>query len=92
MPRCVGKGARELDTARGIFREERVRVVYEQVCVEQLVGVFFGILRGRFGAAEVDSVPVPRDDGVDRRVLPGADTVEAEFVPSNTRGSQACPW
>jgi hypothetical protein len=46
----------------------------------EFVVVFFGIRFGRVGAAEEESVLVTRDDGIDRRILPGADTVEPEFV------------
>jgi hypothetical protein len=40
----------------------------------ELVGVFVGIGLGRVGEAEMDSVLVARDDSVDRRVIPSADT------------------
>src|SRR5438874_6324729 len=78
VPGRVGKASRELDTAGGKLGVERVRVLNEQVGVEELVGVFVRIRWRRFGAAEVNSVLVARDDGVDRRVLPGAETVEAK--------------
>jgi hypothetical protein len=60
---------------------QRIRVLDEQVCVEQFVGVFVGMWRGRIGEAEVDSVLVAGDDGVDRRVIPRAETLEAKYVP-----------
>jgi hypothetical protein len=56
-------------------------VLDEQVGVEQLVGVFVGIGRVRLGEAEMNSVLVARDDGIDRRVIPSAETFEAKFVP-----------
>jgi hypothetical protein len=48
----------------------------KQIGVEQFVGVFVGIWRGRIGEAEVDSLLVARNDGVDRRVMPSAETFE----------------
>jgi hypothetical protein len=81
VPRRIGKGSRELDTAVGILCVQHVRVLNGQVGVEQLVGVFVGIRRGRFGAAKVNSVLVARDDCIDWGVLPSADTVEAKLVP-----------
>src|SRR5947209_10648010 len=62
MLRRIGKSSRELDTAAGIFGVQSVRVLNGEVGVEQLVGVFVGIRRGRLGAAEIDSVLVARDD------------------------------
>src|SRR5215203_193733 len=80
VPGRVGKRSRELDTAARILRVQRVRIVNGQIGVEQLVVVFAGVRCRRFGAAEVDSVLVPRHDRIDRWVLPGADTVESKFV------------
>ena len=40
----------------------------------------------------MDSVLVARDDSVDRRVIPGAETVEAEFVPVVREGRRQVPW
>jgi hypothetical protein len=45
----------------------------------RLVGVLVRIRRRRFGAAEVNPLLIPRDNRVDRRVLPGAQTIEAKF-------------
>jgi len=80
VPGRVAKGSRELDSTGGILGVQRIRVLDEQVCVEQFVRVFVGIWRGRIGEAEVDSMLVARDDGVDRRVIPGAETLEAKCV------------
>ena len=90
-PSRVAKGSRELDSARDILGVERVGVLDEQVGVEELVGVFVGIGLGRVGEAEMDSVLVTRDDSVDRRVVPGADTVEAKLVLVY-EGSRPFPW
>ena len=81
VPRRVGKASRELNTSCGILDVERVRILDEQVGVEELVGVFVWAWRRRFGAAEVDSVLIARHDGVDRWILPGAETFEAKRVP-----------
>ena len=80
VPGCVGKASRKLDTAGAIFGEERIGIRNEQVRVEELVGVLVRIRRRRFGAAKVNPVLIPRDDRVDRWVLPGAQTLEAESV------------
>src|SRR3954462_12535171 len=80
MPGCVRKTAGEFDTTGGKLGVERVRVFNEQVGVEEFVCVLVRIRLRRLSAAEVDSVLVTRDDSVLRRVLPGAETVEAKFV------------
>jgi hypothetical protein len=80
VPRHVGKASREFDAAGDILGVERVRVLNVQVGVEELVGVFVRIRRRRLGETKVHAVLVARDDGVDRRVIPSADTVEAKFV------------
>ena len=63
-----------------IFGEERVSILNDQVRVEEFVGVLVRIRRRRFGAAKVNPVLIPRDDRVDRWVLPCAQTIEAKFV------------
>ena len=81
MPGHVGNGSRELDAPVGILGGQRVRILNKQRGVEQYVGVFVDI-RGRgFSEAEVDSVLVGSDDCIDWRGLPGAETLEAKFVP-----------
>jgi hypothetical protein len=90
VPGRVAKGPRELDSTGGILGIQRIGVLDKQVCVEQFVGVFVGIWSGRVGEAEVDSVLVARDDGVDRRVIPSADTFEVKCV-SLTAGEVAVP-
>src|SRR5262245_10026512 len=80
MPGSVRETPGELDTTSGKFGEKRVRILNEQVGVEEFVGIFIRIRRRRFGAAEVDSVLVTCDDSVHRRVLPSAETVEAKFI------------
>ena len=74
------KDSRELDSPPKILGVERVRVLDEQVGVEELVGVFYGIGLGWVGEAEMDPVLVARDNRVNRRVIRSADTVEAKFV------------
>jgi hypothetical protein len=72
VPRGVGKTPRELYTTGGKLGVEFVRVVNEQIGVEEFVGILVRMQRGRFGASEVYSVVVTRYDRVHRRVLPGA--------------------
>jgi hypothetical protein len=50
VPRRIGKGSRELYTAASVLGVQPVRILNGQIGVEQLVGVFVGIRRGRFGA------------------------------------------
>src|SRR5215831_8728441 len=80
VPGRIRQASRELDTAGRKLRVERVGILDEQVGVEEFVGVLVRIRCRWLSAAEVDSVVVARDDGVDGRVLPGAETVEAKFV------------
>ena len=80
VPGRVANASCELDSAGGKLGVQRVRVFDQQVGVEQLVGVFVGIGRGRSGEAEMNSVLVARDDGIDRRVTPSAETFEAKFL------------
>ena len=78
VPGRVAKASCELDSTGCILGVQRIRVLDQEVGVEQLVRVFVGIWRRRIGEAEVDSVLVARDDGVDGRVMPRTDTFEAE--------------
>jgi hypothetical protein len=80
LPGRVAERSRELDSAGVILGVERIRVLDQQIGVEQFVRVFVGIWRRRIGDTEVNSVLVPRDDGIDRRLLPGAETLEAKLV------------
>src|SRR5262245_48626597 len=80
VPAGVRESPRELDTPAGKFGIERIRILYEQVCGKQFVRVFARIRRRRFGATEVDSLVITRDDGVNRRILPRAETVKPKFV------------
>src|SRR5271167_1394705 len=70
LPGSVSKAARELDTTGQKLGVERVRVLNEQVCVEEFVGVFVRTRDRRFRATEVDSVLVARHDRVHRWVPP----------------------
>ena len=78
MPGRIAKGPRELDSARDILGIERVRVLDEQVGVEELFGEFVGIGLRRVGEAEMDSVIVARDD----RVTGGSFQVLTQSKPS----------
>jgi hypothetical protein len=81
VPGRIAKNSCELYPAGGILGIQRVCVLDEQVGVEQLVGVFVRIRGGRRGEAEMNSVLVARDDGVDRRVMPRAQTFKPKLVP-----------
>ena len=58
---------------------ERVCIFDMEVCVEQFVRIFLRIGCGRLGAAEVNRVLVPRHDGVDGRIVPRSQTLEAKL-------------
>lgn len=75
-----GKASRKLDAPGAIFGQEPISIPNEQIRVEEVVGILVRIQRRRFGAAKVNPLLIPRDDRVDRWVLPGAQTLEAKFV------------
>lgn len=80
VPGHVAETAGEGDSFGGVFGIEGIGVVDVEIGVEEFLFVFFWIGgRGR-GAAEVNSVVVADEDGVDRGILPGADTGESELV------------
>jgi hypothetical protein len=80
MPRRVAEDSRELDSPPKILGVQGVRVLDEQVGVEELVGVFVATGPRWLGEAEMDPVIVARDDRVGRRVSPSAETTEPQFV------------
>jgi hypothetical protein len=80
FPRHVGETPSELHASGCVLRIKRVRIFDEKVGVEQFVRIFIGIGSGRLGAAEMNRVLVARNDGVDWRILPRAQTFEAELV------------
>jgi len=80
FPWHVGQMPSELHASGCVLRIKRVRIFDEQVGVEQFVRIFIGIGCGRRGAAEMNRVLVARNDGVDWRILPRAQTFEAELV------------
>src|SRR5207247_4124583 len=55
------------------------RIFDEYVGVEQFVRILIGIGFGRFGTPEVNRLLVARNDGVNRRILPRAQTLEAKL-------------
>lgn len=88
VPGHVAEVAGEGNGFGGVFGIEGVGVVDVEIRVEEFLFVFFGVGRGRRGAAEVDGVVVAHEDGVDGGILPGADAGEAELVliPGNGAG------
>jgi hypothetical protein len=79
VPWHVGKSPREFHASRCILSVKRVRIFDEYVRVEQFVRILVGIGCGRFGAAEVNRLLVARNDGVNWRVLPRTQTLEAKL-------------
>jgi hypothetical protein len=85
VPRHIGQRSRKFDTASSVLRKQSLRLVSEEIRVEQFVIVLSGFARGRLRTPEVDPVPVSHDDGIDRRILPG-DTIEAERLAVVDKG------
>jgi hypothetical protein len=80
VPWHVGKSPRELHAFGGVFGIKRICIFYVEVCVEQFVIIFVGIGCGRRCAAEVNCMLVAGHNGIDRRILPRPQTLEAELV------------
>jgi hypothetical protein len=80
FPRHVGESPSELHALGGVLSIKRVRIFDVKVGVEQFVWIFIGIGCGRLGAAEMNRALVAINDGVDRRMLPRAQTFEAKLV------------
>jgi hypothetical protein len=79
-PWHVGKSAHELDASSCMLGVQRVRIFDEYIRVEQLVRIFVGVGCGRFGTAEMNRMLVAGNDGVNRRVLPRAQTLETKLI------------
>ena len=79
MPWHVGKSPCEFHASSCILSVKRVRISDGYVRVEQFVGILVGIGCGRCGTAEVNRLLVARNDGVNRRVLPRTQTLEAKL-------------
>lgn len=80
VPGHVAEAAGEGDGFGGEFGIQGIGVINVEIGVEVLLFFFFRIGSGWRCAAEVNGVVIARDDGVDGRILPGADTGEAEIV------------
>src|SRR5712671_448846 len=79
MPWHVGKSAREFHASSCILSVKRVRIFDEYVRIEQFVRIFVGVGCWGVGTAEVNRLLVARNDGVKRRVLPRAQTLEGKL-------------
>ncbi len=79
-PWHVGKPSRELHALGRVLALKRVRAFDIEVCVKQLVLIFFRSGGGRHCAAEVNCVLVACHNGVYRRILPRAQTFEAKLL------------
>ncbi len=79
LPWHVGWSPREFHASSCILSVKRVRIFDEYVGVEQFVRILIGIGFGRFGTPEVNRLLVARNDGVNRRILPRAQTLEAKL-------------
>ena len=80
VPWHVGKAPRELDTSTGVLFEEGIRIFDEQIRIKQFGGIFVRIGCGRWRAPKVNCVLVACHDGVDWRILPSSQTLEAKLV------------
>src|SRR5882762_4398420 len=80
VPGHVAKSTSEFNALGGVLGIECVGIFHEEVRVEQFVRVFVRIGGGRGGAAEMNHLLVARHDGVDRRILPRAQTCEAKLA------------
>ena len=72
-------GPREFHASSCILGVKRVRIFDEYVRVEQFIRIFVGVAWERFGTAEVNRLLAARNDGVNRWVLPPAQTLEAKL-------------
>jgi hypothetical protein len=80
VPWRVAKSPSEFYALGGVFGIKSVGIFHEQVGVEQFVRVFVRIGGGRRGATEMNHLMVARHDGVDRRILPRAQTCETKLA------------
>src|SRR5687767_9732415 len=92
LPRRVAERARERGAASRILGVQLVYVLDNQICVEQFVGVLIRTGCRRIGETEVNPLIVAPDDGVNGRVEPAAETLEAERVAviGERRGHVGC--
>src|SRR5271169_3393808 len=75
VPWHVGKSPHKFHASSCILSVKRVRIFDEYVRVEQFVRILVGIGCGKFGTSEVNRLLVARNDGVNRWVLPRAQTL-----------------
>src|SRR6059058_551984 len=80
MPWHVAKSASEFHALGGVLGIKRVGIFNEQVGIEQFVRVFVRVGGGWRGAAKMNHLVVARHDGVDRGILPRAQTGEAQLA------------
>ena len=63
-----------------------------EICIEQFLRIFVRIGCGRLGAAKVNRVLIARYDGVNRRILPRSQTLEAKLVLVIGERARECRW
>jgi hypothetical protein len=88
MPRHIAESAREFHAPGRVLGIKCVGIFDEDVRVEQFLGILFRIRRRWRSPAEVNHLLIPRDGGINRRVLPGAHTfkTELQLLVSERRG------
>ena len=86
LPWHVANFAHNFHAVRCILRVKRVRVFDKHIGVEKFVIIFGGIVLRWLGTAEVDGVLISRNDGIEGRILPRAQTLEPKlgFVVSKS--------
>jgi len=80
VPWHVGKSAHEFQASSCILGVQRVRIFDEYVGVKQFFRIFVGVGCGGSSTAEMNRMLVALNDGINRRVLPRAQTLEAKLV------------